>query len=209
MIKVIVIDDHPIVREGLKRIIAQDPGMKVVDEAGDGNDASRVIRKTPCDVVVMDLFIPQKTGLDVLKEVRSDMPRLPVLIMSGHADDQYAIRSLRAGAAGYLAKEDAPAEVIRAIRKVVRGGKYITDDIAQKLAVYLESDAKPPHEVLSDREYQVFSMLALGKTVQKISEDLSLSVKTVSTYRARVLEKLDMKNNAELMRYAFKTGIVR
>lgn len=209
MIKVCVVDDHAVVREGLKRIIAENPGMAVTAEAGDGHEALKVIQSEPCDVVLLDITMPNKNGLDVLKQLHSESPRLPVLVLSMHAEDQYAVRVLRAGAAGYLTKESAPAKLVQAIRKVVRGGKYVSPTLAEKLVFDLDSDAtKAPHQILSDREYQVLCMIASGKTVTQIANELTLSVKTISTYRVRILEKLSMKNNAELTRYAIKEGLV-
>jgi len=209
MIKVCVVDDHAVVREGLKRIISENPGMAVTAEAGDGHEALKVIQSEPCDVVLLDITMPNKSGLDVLKQLHTDAPKLPVLVLSMHAEDQYAVRVLRAGAAGYLTKESAPAKLVQAIRKVVRGGKYVSATLAEKLVYDLDSDSsKAPHEVLSDREYQVLCLIASGKTVTDIAEELALSVKTISTYRVRILEKLNMKNNAELTRYAIKEGLV-
>ena len=209
MIKVCVVDDHAVVREGLKRIIAENPGMAVTAEAGDGHEALKVIQSEPCDVVLLDITMPNRNGLDVLKQLHSESPRLPVLVLSMHAEDQYAVRVLRAGAAGYLTKESAPAKLVQAIRKVVRGGKYVSPTLAEKLVFDLDSDAtKAPHQILSDREYQVLCMIASGKTVTQIADELTLSVKTISTYRVRILEKLSMKNNAELTRYAIKEGLV-
>jgi DNA-binding NarL/FixJ family response regulator len=209
MIKVCVVDDHAVVREGLKRIISENPGMSVTAEAGDGNEALKVIQHQPLDVVLLDITMPNKNGMDVLKELRARMPRLPVLVLSMHAEEQYAVRVLRAGASGYLTKESAPEKLIQAIRQVVRGGKYVSSAVAEKLVYQLDSDAsKPAHESLSDREYQVMCMIGSGKTVTDIAAELSLSVKTVSTYRVRILEKLNMKNNAEVARYAIKEGLV-
>jgi len=209
MIKVVVVDDHAVVREGLKRIISENPGMAVTGEAGDGHEALKVIQSEPCDVVLLDITMPNRSGLDVLKQLHAESPRLPVLVLSMHSEDQYAVRVLRAGAAGYLTKESAPAKLVQAIRKVVRGGKYVSPSLAEKLVMDLETDAqRPPHELLSDREYQVLCMIASGKTVSEIGEDLHLSVKTISTYRVRILDKLLMKNNAELTRYAIKQGLV-
>ncbi len=209
MIKVCVVDDHAVVREGLKRIISENPGMAVTAEAGDGHEALRIIQSEPCDVVLLDVTMPNKSGLDVLKQLHLDRPKLPVLVLSMHAEDQYAVRVLRAGAAGYLTKESAPAKLVQAIRKVVRGGKYVSATLAEKLVYDLDSNSsKAPHEVLSDREYQVLCLIASGKTVTTIAEELALSVKTISTYRVRILEKLNMKNNAELTRYAIKEGLV-
>jgi len=209
MIRVVVVDDHAVVREGLKRIISESPGMVVTAEAGDGHEAIRIIQREPCDVVLLDITMPNKSGLDVLKQLHAESPRLPVLVLSMHSEDQYAVRVLRAGAAGYLTKESAPAKLVQAIRKVVRGGKYVSATLAEKLVLGLDIDSsKAPHEILSDREYQVLCMIASGKTVTIVAEELSLSVKTISTYRVRVLEKLNMKNNAELTRYAIKEGLV-
>ena len=209
MIKVVVVDDHAVVREGLKRIIAESPGMAVTGEASDGHEALSVVRKDPCDVVVLDISMPNKNGLDVLKQLHIDSPRLPVLVLSMHSEDQYAIRVLRAGAAGYLTKESAPGKLVQAIRKVVRGGRYVSPTLAEKLVFDLDTDLnKAAHEILSDREYQVLCLIASGKTVGEIAEELALSVKTISTYRVRILEKLRMKNNAELTRYAIKNGLV-
>jgi two-component system invasion response regulator UvrY len=209
MIKVVVVDDHAVVREGLKRIISENSGMTVSGEAADGHEALQVIRKDPCDVVLLDITMPNKSGLDVLKELHAESPRLPVLVLSMHPEDQYAVRVLRAGAAGYVTKESAPAKLVQAIRKVVRGGKYVSPALAEKLVYDLGSETdKAPHEILSDREYQVLCMIASGKTVTNIAEELTLSVKTISTYRVRILEKLKMNNNAEITRYAIKEGLV-
>jgi two-component system invasion response regulator UvrY len=209
MIRVCVVDDHAVVREGLKRIISENPGMAVTAEAADGREALRVIQSKPCDVVLLDITMPDKSGLDVLKQLHQDLPALPVLILSVHAEDQYAVRVLRAGAAGYLTKESAPAKLVQAIRKVARGGRYMSPSVADKLLYQPEMGvARAPHEILSDREYQVMCMIASGKTVTMIAEELALSVKTVSTYRVRILEKLSMQNNAELTRYAIKENLV-
>ena len=209
MIKVVVVDDHAVVREGLKRIITENVGMTVTGEAADGHEAMLVIKSEPCDVVLLDITMPNKNGLDVLKELHAESPRLPVLVLSMHGEDQYAIRVLRAGAAGYLTKDSAPAKLVQAIRKVVRGGKYVSPTLAERLVYDLGPGSdKAPHEILSDREYQVLCMISSGKTVTEIAEELSLSVKTISTYRVRILEKLKMKNNAEITRYAIKEGLV-
>jgi DNA-binding NarL/FixJ family response regulator len=208
MIRVCVVDDHAVVREGLKRIISENAGMVVTAEAADGQEAIKIVQNQPCDVVLLDITMPNKNGMDVLKELRGQLPNLPVLVLSMHAEDQYAVRVLRAGAAGYLTKESAPEKLIQAIRKVVRGGKYVSTTVAEKLVYELSETSKAPHESLSDREYQVLCMIGSGKTVTDIAAELSLSVKTVSTYRVRILEKLNMKNNAEVTRYAIKEGLV-
>jgi two-component system, NarL family, invasion response regulator UvrY len=209
MIKVVVVDDHAVVREGLKRIVSESGGMTVSGEAADGYEAMHLIKSEPCDVVLLDISMPNKSGLDVLKELHAERPRLPVLVLSMHPEDQYAVRVLRAGAAGYVTKESAPAKLVQAIRKVVRGGKYVSPALAERLVFDLGSDTqKAPHELLSDREFQVLCMIASGKTVTQIADVLMLSVKTISTYRVRILEKLKMKNNAEITRYAIKEGLV-
>ena len=161
------------------------------------------------DVVILDITMPGRGGLDTLKEIRSERPKLPVLILSIHPEDQYAVRALKAGAAGYMTKESAPDDLIKAIRKVVKGGKYISPSLAENLALFLErDDQKTPHESLSDREYQVMCMIAAGKKVKDIAENLSLSVKTISTYRARILDKMKMKSNADLIHYAIQNKLL-
>jgi two-component system, NarL family, invasion response regulator UvrY len=209
MVRVCVVDDHAVVREGLKRIITENSGMSVTGEAGDGHEALRIIKSGHFDVVILDLTMPTKDGLDLLKELHTESPLLPVLNLTMHAEDQYAVRLLRAGAAGYLTKDAAPAELVQAIRKVIRGGKYVSPQLAEKLAFeFYGATTRPSHETLSDREYQVLCMITSGKTVAEIAEKLFLSVKTISTYRVRLLEKLNMKNNAELTRYSIKQGLV-
>ena len=209
MIKILIADDHPVVRKGLKDIIQATSDMTVSGEASDGQEVLENVRKIDFDVVVLDIAMPGRSGLDILKELKSGKPELPVLILSIHPEDQYAVRVLRAGASGYLTKDSAPDELITAIRKVSRGKKYISASLAEKLAYDLEIGAeKPLHETLSDREYDVMCRIASGKTVKEIAEQLYLSVKTISTYRARILEKMKMKSNAELTHYAIKLGLV-
>jgi two-component system invasion response regulator UvrY len=209
MIKVCVVDDHAVVREGLKRIIAVNYGMAVMGETGDGHEALRIIRSGRFDLVLLDITMPTKNGLDLLKELHAESPLLPVLVLTMHAEDRYAVRVLRAGAAGYLTKDAAPAQLIQVIRKVIRGGKYVSPELAENLVYHLDSHStRPLHEILSDREYQVLCMIGSGKTVTEIAGKLCLSLKTISTYRVRLLEKLNMKNNAELTRYAIKEGLV-
>lgn len=209
MIQVIIADDHPIVRAGLKQIIADDIDIAVNAEADNGASLLKQIRESDFDVVLMDLTMPGMDGLDVLKQLKIDKPRLPVIILTIHPEAQYALRLLKAGAAGYLTKESAPDELINAIRKVYNGGKYISTSLAERIAFALDTDAdRMPHEALSDREYQVLCLIASGKTVSEIAESLSLSVKTVSTYRSRILEKMQMKSNAELTHYAIQNQLV-
>lgn len=209
MIQVIIADDHPIVRAGLKQIIADDIDIAVKAEAENGASLLKQIRQSDFDVVLLDLTMPGMDGLDVLKQLKIEKPRLPVIILTIHPEAQYALRLLKAGAAGYLTKESAPDELVNAIRKVYNGGKYISTALAERIAFALDADAdRMPHEALSDREYQVLCLIASGKTVSEIAETLNLSVKTVSTYRSRILEKMQMKSNAELTHYAIQNQLV-
>ena len=209
MLRILIADDHPIVRRGLKQIIADSGDMAVGDEAADGWEVLSKVRASDYDVVLLDVAMPGIDGLDVLTQLRHEKPRLPVLMLSMYPEEQFAIRAFRAGASGYVTKESAPDELVGAIRKVSTGGKYVSSALAEKLALDLEKGGKqPPHETLSDREYQVMSLIASGKTVTGIARELSLSVKTISTYRSRILEKMNLKNNAELTNYAIKNGLI-
>ena len=208
MNKILIVDDHSVVRAGLRQIISEASGMSVVDEAASANEALIKLRKDNYSAVVLDVAMPDKSGLDVLKELKSEFPNLAVLMLSMYPEDQYAIRSLRAGASGYMTKDSAPEELVSAIRTVALGRKYISHHLAEKLAFNLDADtSKEPHELLSDREYQVLCMMASGKAVSEVADQLCLSVKTISTYRSRILEKMQMKNNAELTNYAIKNGL--
>lgn len=205
MIKLMIADDHAVVRFGLRQIATADDQITIVGEAKNGNELLDLTRKTHVDVVVLDINMPGRNGLETLKDIRRDYPSLPVIILSMHSEDQYAVRALKAGAAGYMNKESAPEELISAIKKVYRGGKYISPKIAELLADHIQSDHQDkPHKSLSDRELEVFYSLANGKTVSQISEELNLSVKTISTYRTRILEKMNRTTNAQLTRYAFE-----
>jgi two-component system invasion response regulator UvrY len=205
MIKILIADDHRMFREGLKHILAEYPDLVVADEANNGQEVLDKIWKNNYDMVLLDITMPGMTGLEALKQLKNDKPKLPVLILSMHPEEQYAIRVLRAGASGYLTKESAPDELITAIRKISQGRKYITPSLAERLASEFEADSeKPLHDILSDREYQVLSMIAGGKTLTHIAKELSLSIKTVSTYRTRIMEKMKMKTNAEVMHYVIK-----
>lgn len=209
MIKILIADDHIIVRKGLKQIISETTDMVVAGEAGDGQEVLSKIRKNGFDLVLLDISMPGRTGLDILRELKIEKPKLPILVLSMYPEEQYAVRVLRAGASGYLTKESAPEELIAAIRRVSIGKKYVTPSLAEKLAVDLDVDSKkPPHETLSDREYQVMCLIASGKTVGVIAEKLALSAKTVSTYRSRILDKMKMKNNAEITHYAIQNKLV-
>ena len=209
MIRIMIADDHRIVREGLKQILAETPDMIVVDEASNGQEVLGKVWENDYDVVLLDISMPGRSGLDILKQLKNERPKLAVLVLSMYSEEQYAMRALRAGASGYMTKESAPDELIEAIRKVSTGRKYISPTVAEKLAVSLEAkDERPAHENLSDREYQVMCMIASGKTIKSIADELSLSVKTVSTYRTRILEKMRMKNNAELTHYSIQNRLV-
>ncbi len=209
MIKILIADDHPIVRQGFKQVLSETADLVVADEAGNGQEVLALVARKDYDVILLDISMPGKNGLEVLKELRITNTKIPVLILSIYPEEQYAIRALKAGASGYLTKASAPEELISAIRKVSRGGKYISSSLAEKIAYELDGDAeKAPHDTLSDREYQILLMIASGKTVSDIADEMCLSVKTVSTYRSRILEKMKMKNNAELTTYAIRNKLV-
>ncbi|HEY2932280.1 MAG TPA: response regulator transcription factor [Acidobacteriota bacterium] len=209
MIRVLLVDDHPAIREGLKRITEKTTDLRVTAEAGNAPEALESIRKSGCDVVLMDISLPGRGGLELLKEIKGEWPKLPVLVLSVHAEDQYGLRALMAGAAGYLCKDAAPDQLIQAIRKVHSGGRYISPELGELLAMEIDGDiTKPPHRTLSNREFRVLCMIASGLSLTEIANQLSLSVKTVSTHRTRLLAKMKMKNNSELTRYALKQGLV-
>lgn len=209
MIKVLVVDDHAVVRRGVLQILAEAPDMRVVGEASTGQEALRLVQDSAYNVMLLDLALPDGSGLEVLKQLRRLKSELRVLILSVYPEEQYAIRVLKMGAAGYLTKDSAPDELITAVRKVAQGGKYVTQSLAERLADKLGLDTeKVPHELLSDREYQVMCLLAAGKTITDIALELSVSPKTASTYRTRILEKLNLQNTAEIMRYAIQRGLV-
>jgi two-component system, NarL family, invasion response regulator UvrY len=210
MIRVLIADDHVIVRKGLTQIVSDTPDVMVVGEAGNGHDVLGFVREHDCDVVLLDIAMPGKDGLDTLKELKIIKPLLPVLVLSMYPEEQYAVRLLKAGASGYLTKESAPEELVAAIRKVSSRGKYISASLGEKLAFLLDSGGgeQLPHEQLSDREFQVMLLIAGGKTASIVAEEMCLSVKTVSTYRARALRKMGMRNNAEFAFYAMKEGLL-
>lgn len=208
-IRVLLVDDHAIVREGIRQILADTHDIVVAGTVAGGVEAIAIVRKTACEVVVLDISMPDRSGIEVLKQLRKEFPKVAVLMLSMHSEDQYAMRSMKAGAAGYLNKQSAPAELVDAIRKVASGGKYITPALAEVLAAHIGEDADAlPHQSLSDREYQALTMIASGKTVTDIAIELKLSVKTVSMYRSRLLLKMKLRNNAELTHYAVRNGLV-
>ena len=209
MIKVLIADDHPIVRQGLRQILSGIPDMEVAGEAVNGQEALDQTRTGDWDVLVLDITMPDRSGFDILKELKHEQPHLPVLVLSIHSEEQLAVRVLKAGASGYLTKENAPDELVKAIRKVVSGGKYVSPALAEALALGLDvTSDQIRHETLSDREFQVMLMMAGGKTLAEIAETLSLSAKTISTYRTRLLEKMNLKTNAEIIRYAIENGLI-
>ncbi len=209
MIKLLVADDHAIVRKGIAQIIAETTDIVVAGEARNGQEVMEKVKKNDYELVLLDIAMPGRDGLEILKELKHQRPNLAVLILSMYPEEQYAVRAFRSGASGYLTKESAPDELIAAIRRVSSGRKYVSASLAEKLAAKLEQhQAQPPHEQLSDREYQIMCMIASGKTQTKIADALSLSVKTISTYRTRLLRKMHMNSNAEITRYAIENKLV-
>lgn len=211
MLRILIVDDHAIVRRGLREILADEFGKTTVGEASTAHEALAHVQKQDWSIVILDISMPGKNGLDILSDLKLARPRLPVLLLSVHPEEQFARRALRGGAAGYLVKESVPEELVKAVRKVLGGGRYISAALAENLALDLGKGSdgdKPLHQLLSDREFQVLRMIASGKGVKEIADQLALSVKTVSTYRARILEKTGMKNNAELIRYAVQNHLV-
>jgi two-component system invasion response regulator UvrY len=209
VIRVLIADDHAILRRGLKEILARELEDAVYGEAKDAREVLARVRSDPWDLVILDLSMPGRSGLDVLKDIKGMQPKLPILVLSMHPEDQYGKRILKAGASGYMNKESAPEELIKAIRKVLAGGRYVSPSLAEKLVVDLNEDlTRPLHETLSDREFEVLRMIASGKTQTQIAEELHLSVATVSTYRARILEKMKMTTTAQIMHYALSNRLV-
>jgi two-component system, NarL family, invasion response regulator UvrY len=209
IVRILVVDDHAMVRRGLRALLSDEFLGSAFGEAADAPQAVALLRKNEWDIVLLDITLPGKSGLDLLKDLKTEFPRLPVLVLSGHKEDQFAVRALKAGAGGYMTKESAPEELTKAVRKVLAGGRYVSPALAEKLALGVHKDlTRAPHETLSDREYDVMSRIASGKTVTEIAEELSLSAKTISTYRTRVLEKLGVKNSAEIVQYAIRNGLV-
>jgi two-component system invasion response regulator UvrY len=210
MLHVILCDDHPIFREGLRKILLPHSDIKVDAEAGSGAELMEKVKGKRCDVIILDISLPDMNGLDVVKALQGSESKAAILILSMHLEEHYAVRALKAGAAGYLQKESVPEELVKAIRKIARGGRYITSSLAERLAYQLEPNTeKAPHELLSDREYQVLCLLASGKGVKEIAAELGLSPPTVATYRSRVLAKLNLDTTVDLVRYALKYGLVQ
>lgn len=209
MVRIVVCDDHAIVREGLKQILSGQGDFQVVAEAADGHEAIKRVRELEFDVLLLDMSMPGKSGVELIKQVKAEKPKLRILVLTMHEEHQYAVRAIRAGASGYLTKEGASAQLVTAIRKVASGGAYISTEVAEQLALNAMPDATGPlHERLSDREFQVFRMIAEGKSVSEIAERLNLSVKTVSTHKANLLQKMNMTTQGELIRYALENNLV-
>ena len=209
MIRILVADDHAVVREGVKRIVADTSDLVVAAEASQSQEVLSKVAARTCDVVLLDISMTGRSGLEILQQLKRAHPALPVLVFSVHPENQYALRVFKAGASGYLTKDSIPEELVTAIRKVVRGGHYVSPSLAEHLVLEVTTGSdKPPHANLSDREYQVLCLLASGKTATEIAKELSLSVKTVSTHRSRILAKMHMKTNAELMHYAIRHRLV-
>ena len=209
MIRILIVDDHVMFREGLKQILAKHSDMQVVDEAGSGQEAMEKVLRRKLDVVLLDISLPGRNGPELLTEIKKNKPDLAVLVLSMHPEDQYAIRMMKAGALGYMTKESAPEELISAIRKVATGRRYISSKLAEEMAVALDTNTrKLPHQLLSNREFQVMRMLALGKTLKDIADEIMISEKTVTTYRARILEKMKLKNNTEITIYAIENKLL-
>lgn len=206
---VLLVDDHAVVRQGLRQVLAESLPDATFGDAANGEEALRLARTTNWDIVVLDISLPGKSGLEVLKELRAAHPGLPVLVLSMHPEEQFAVRALRAGASGYLTKRTAARDLVAAVKRVLAGGRYVSASLAERLAAQVQvGSAQAPHETLSDREYQVFRMLAIGKAVKQIGKELGLSPQTVSTHRTHILEKMGMQSNAELIQYAMKNQIV-
>ena len=208
MIRVVVADDHALIRRGVRQTLAETPDMVVADECASGKELLEKVVKDSCSLVLLDISMPDGDGIELLRTLRAINPRLPVLIMSMHPEEHYALHALRAGAAGYIGKDRPPEELLTAIRKVYWGGRYVSDSLANRIACDLAANqGKPPHSALSDREFQIFCMISNGKSITGIAETLDLSVKTVSTYRKRILYKMNMANNAEIIKYAMNSGL--
>jgi two-component system invasion response regulator UvrY len=209
MTRILIVDDHAVVRRGLKNILSEQPDMKVVGEAGNVDELMDFIGKNECDIIILDISLPGKSGIDIMKDLRVQYPKLPVLFLSMLPEEQFALRAMKSGASGYLSKGSPTEELVKAIRKIIAGKKYVSQEFAEQLAMGFDpKDERLPHELLSEREFQVLRKLASGKALSQIAVELFLSVKTVATYRARLLEKMNMQSNAELVRYAIEHKLI-
>jgi two-component system invasion response regulator UvrY len=209
MLRILIADDHPVVRQGIMRIIEDTPDMRVNGEAGNGIEALRKIKEKDFDLILLDISMPGRDGLEIVRELKKVKPRLPILILTMHPEKYYGLRMLQAGASGYLTKQNAPFELIEAIRKVSQGGMYISNSLAELLVSSKKAgDGKPEHAILSDREYQIMYMIATGKKVKIIAEELCISVKTIHVHRRHILEKMNMSSNAEIIHYAIQQGLL-
>jgi len=209
MIRILIADDHLLIREGLKKVLKEAIDMRVVKEAVNAAEMLQTLKEGEIDLVVLDISLPDKSGLEVLQDLKRDYPKIPVLILSAHPEERFAVRALREGAAGYLTKESAPQELIQALRKIIQGRKYVSPSLAERLAIDVKNPGmKPPHETLSSREYQILRLVAAGKSSKEIAADLSISINTVNTYRSRMQEKMGMKTDAELIRYAIENHLI-
>jgi DNA-binding NarL/FixJ family response regulator len=209
MIRIIIADDHSIVRKGIRQILLEEFTDAIIHEVSDAESLIQMILETECDIIISDISMPGRNGIESLSQIKQINPKLPILIMSIHPEDQYAIRALKAGAAGYLSKDLAPEELIIAVKKVISGKKYITPQVAEKLASIIDhDDSKPLHSFLSDREFSVFKFLASGKSISEIADSMFLSANTISTYRSRILLKMNMKNNTELTVYCIEQKLI-
>jgi len=208
LIRIFILDDHSVVREGLKRIIEESPDLKVMAEAADGAEALRVLSKTEVDLVITDLSVPGISGVELISRMKALRQKTPILVLTIHPEDQFGLRILKAGASGYLTKESAPRMLLRAIQKILAGGKFISETLAEQIALQLDNVDKLPHEKLSDREFSVLCMFGMGKTVSEVASELGLSVKTVSTYKARIMQKMQIKTTAQLIRYTIMNNLV-
>lgn len=209
MTRILIVDDHVLIREGLKRVLLEEPDLSIVGEAKTAAEALDLLSTTACDVIIMDICLPDRNGLEVIQEVKKDRPHLPILVLSIYSEESFGVRTIKAGADGYLPKTTGAHELVVAIRRVVQGGKYVSPKLAEQLVSNVQAGtARPVHQTLSDREFQILRLIADGKSISRIAEELHLSVSTVNTYRSRILEKLNMRTNAELIHYAIKNGLI-
>lgn len=209
MIKLLVVDDHALVRRGLKQVFDETPDIRVVEEASNSSEALQLLSQRPFDALILDISLPGRSGLELLKQVHEQYPTLPILVLSVHPENQYALRVIKAGASGYLTKDSLPDELINAIRKIVRGEKHLTTKTVESIVNHINHASEEPlYSTLSDREYQILIKIANGQSISEIAQDLALSIKTISTYRTRILQKLQLKNTAEIICYAMRQGLV-